>query len=123
LTTHLQRNKIYNFQSLTWDAGGLSGLRNDFEEIVFEQHPALGVLKRRLVRAGAVAALMTGSGSAVFGLFPDRGEARRAAKSLGKFDSFAVSLVSRARYRSIWRRSLTEHIKPATWPPQSRYSR
>jgi 4-diphosphocytidyl-2-C-methyl-D-erythritol kinase len=123
LTTHLQRNKIYSFQWVTWDAAGLSGLRNDFEEVVFEQHPALGVLKKRLVRAGADAVLMTGSGSAVFGLFPDRGEARRAAKSLGKIGSIPVSLVSRARYHSMWRRSLTGHIKPDTWPPQSRYSR
>lgn len=123
LTTDLQRHKIYSFQSLTWSAESLSGLRNDFEEVVFEQHPALAVLKRRLVRAGATAALMTGSGSAVFGLFPDRSGALRAAKSLGKIGSIPVSLVSRARYRSIWRRSLTEHIKPSTWPPQSRYSR
>jgi len=123
LTTDLQRHKIYSFQSLTWSAGSLSGLRNDFEEVVFEQHPALGILKKRLVRAGATAALMTGSGSAVFGLFPDRSGALRAAKSLGKIGSIPVSLVSRARYRSIWRRSLTGHIKSATWPPQSRYSR
>src|SRR5256885_1525658 len=84
LTTDLQRHKIHSFQSLTWSAGSLSGLRNDFEEVVFEQHPALAVLKKQLVRAGATAALMTGSGSAGFGLFPDRSGALRAAKSLGK---------------------------------------
>jgi len=123
LTTDLQRNKIHSFQSVTWDAGSVSGLRNDFEEVVFEQHPALAGLKKRLLRAGATAALMTGSGSAVFGLFADREAARRAAKSLGEFGSTQISMVSRARYRSLWHRALAEHVKPSTWPPQSRYSR
>jgi 4-diphosphocytidyl-2-C-methyl-D-erythritol kinase len=122
LTTDLQRNKIHSFQSLTWNARSFSGLNNDFEEVVFEQHPALGVLKKRLARAGASVALMTGSGSAVFGLFPDRDAVRRAMKSFGGVKSFPMSLVSRARYRSAWRRALAGHAKPATWPPQSRYS-
>ncbi len=124
LTTDLQRNKIYSFQSLTWDTDGrLAGMRNDFEEVVFEQHPGLAAIKKRLVRAGATAALMTGSGSAVFGLFPDREATRRAAESLGDIQSFRIAMVSRARYRSIWRRALAEHAEPTTWPPQSRYSR
>ena len=123
LTTDLQRNKIFSFQSLTWNAGSVSGLCNDFEAVVFEQHPELAVLKKRLVRAGATVALMTGSGSSLFGLYPDRNAARRAATSLGEIGSFQISLVSRARYRSLWRRALAEHVKPDTWPPQSRYSR
>jgi len=123
LTTDLQRNKIYSFQSLTWNAGSVSGLCNDFEAVVFEQHPGLAVLKKRLVRAGATVALMTGSGSSLFGLFPDRDAVRRAAKSLREIGSFQISLVSRARYRALWRRSLAEHVEPNTWPPQSRYSR
>ena len=124
LTTDLQRNKIHSFQSLTWDTeGSLAGMRNDFEEVVFEQHSGLAAIKKRLVRAGATAALMTGSGSAVFGLFPDREATRRAAESLGDIQSFRIAMVSRARYRSIWRRALAEHAEPSTWPPQSRYSR
>jgi 4-diphosphocytidyl-2-C-methyl-D-erythritol kinase len=123
LTTDLQRNKIYSFQSLTWDIESLSGLKNDFEEVVFEQHPALGLLKKRLVRAGASAALMTGSGSAVLGLFPDRRSSLRAAEKLGPVETHQITLMNRARYRSLWRRALAEHVKPTTWPPQSRYSR
>ncbi|MDR0987905.1 MAG: 4-(cytidine 5'-diphospho)-2-C-methyl-D-erythritol kinase [Prevotellaceae bacterium] len=47
-------------------------LSNDFEQSVFAQHPALGVLKEQLYRQGAVYAAMSGSGSALFGLFsPD----------------------------------------------------
>ena len=121
LTTDLQRNKIYSFQSLTWEARGLAKLANDFEEVVFEQHPELAKLKRRLVRAGAFTSLMTGSGSAVFGLFRSREQAIRAREDLKGTRSFPFTLVSRARYRALWRRALAEHIEPATWPPQSRY--
>jgi 4-diphosphocytidyl-2-C-methyl-D-erythritol kinase len=123
LTSDLQRNKMVSFQSLTWDTRGLSGAWNDFEEVVFEQHPALAELKRRLVRAGATTALMTGSGSAVFGLFSDRNAVQRAMELVKGTQSFQISLVSRVRYRSMWRRALAEHIEPKTWPPQSRYSR
>jgi 4-diphosphocytidyl-2-C-methyl-D-erythritol kinase len=123
LTIDLQRNKIHSFQALTWGGGGLSGLRNDFEDVVFEQHPELAALKRRLVRAGAAAALMTGSGSAIFGLFEDADRARRTQISLGKIGARQISLVRRARFRSMWHRALAGHTQPSTWPPQSRYSR
>jgi 4-diphosphocytidyl-2-C-methyl-D-erythritol kinase len=123
LTTDLQRNKMYSFQSLTWGEEGLAGARNDFEDVVFEQYPALAALKKRLVRAGATAALMTGSGSALFGLFPDSNVARSAIESFGGTRSFRISLVSRVRYRSMWRRALAEHVEAGLWPPQSRYSR
>ena len=42
---------------------------NDFETSVFAAHPAIGGLKQRLLDAGALYASMSGSGSAVFGLF------------------------------------------------------
>ena len=44
-------------------------LKNDFEEAVFAQHPAIKECKEALYRWGAVYAAMTGSGSTVFGLF------------------------------------------------------
>jgi 4-diphosphocytidyl-2-C-methyl-D-erythritol kinase len=44
-------------------------LVNDFEEGVFSQHPELGSVKQRLYDLGAVYAAMSGSGSALFGLF------------------------------------------------------
>jgi 4-diphosphocytidyl-2-C-methyl-D-erythritol kinase len=121
LTTELQQNKIFSFQSHTWDLNRLGLAANDFEAVVFERHKALGVLKKRLVRAGAVVAMMTGSGSALFGLFADRAGVSRALKSMGEVRAFRISLVSRARYRSMWWRALQEHIKPNIWPPQSRY--
>ena len=44
-------------------------LVNDFEATVFAAHPALEDEKRRLYEDGAVYASMSGSGSALFGLF------------------------------------------------------
>ena len=122
LTTELQQNKMVSFQSVAWDTRSLASARNDFEAVVFEQHRKLATLKKRLVRAGATAALMTGSGSALFGLFPDRNGISRARELLGAVQTFPIWLVGRARYRALWRRALKEHTTPGLWPLQSRYS-
>ncbi len=42
---------------------------NDFEEYVFDRYPAIGVLRESLYAAGAKFASLSGSGSAVFGIF------------------------------------------------------
>jgi 4-diphosphocytidyl-2-C-methyl-D-erythritol kinase len=44
-------------------------LVNDFEESVFALHPEIGAIKSRLYDLGAVYAAMSGSGSALFGIF------------------------------------------------------
>ena len=46
-------------------------VKNDFEPHVFAAHPRLAELKESLLKAGAVYAAMSGSGSALFGLFDD----------------------------------------------------
>ena len=94
---------------------------NDFEAVVFEQHGKLRALKQKLIMAGANPALMTGSGSAVFGLFADRNRIFRAIEILGEERTFRISLVGRARYRGIWLHALREHTTPGIWPPRSRY--
>lgn len=45
-------------------------LVNDFEKTVFALHPQLGAIKQSLYDAGAAYAAMSGSGSALFALFP-----------------------------------------------------
>jgi 4-diphosphocytidyl-2-C-methyl-D-erythritol kinase len=52
-----------------------TGIENDFEEVVFRQHPSLGTIKRLLAGSGdraeaaALYAALSGSGSALFGLY------------------------------------------------------
>lgn len=43
---------------------------NDFEASVFPSHPAIAALKEDMYRSGALYASMTGSGAAVYGIFP-----------------------------------------------------
>ena len=47
-------------------------LTNDFEESVFALHPEIGAIKEQLYKMGATYAAMSGSGSALFGLFKER---------------------------------------------------
>lgn len=47
-------------------------LVNDFEESVFALHPEIGAVKEQLYKMGATYAAMSGSGSALFGLFKER---------------------------------------------------
>jgi 4-diphosphocytidyl-2-C-methyl-D-erythritol kinase len=44
-------------------------LKNDFEDSLFPSYPVLPVIKNKFYEKGAVYASMTGSGSAVFGIF------------------------------------------------------
>jgi len=126
LTTESQQNKIVSFQSQAWAEFGRGSPAqgvNDFETVVFEEFPQLARLKRRLVKLGANPAMMTGSGSALFGLFRTREQVTRAAKSFDDESVFPISLVSRARYRSLWWRTLRPHIEEKLWPPLSRSGR
>jgi 4-diphosphocytidyl-2-C-methyl-D-erythritol kinase len=54
------------------------------------RHPEIGSIKAALKEAGAVAAAMSGSGSAVFGLFRTRPAAARAVGPLGRSGMRAV---------------------------------
>jgi 4-diphosphocytidyl-2-C-methyl-D-erythritol kinase len=55
---------------------------NDLEPPVVRRHVEIGTLKAQLKDAGAVAAAMSGSGSAVFGLFRSRAAAEKAIRPL-----------------------------------------
>jgi 4-diphosphocytidyl-2-C-methyl-D-erythritol kinase len=45
---------------------------NDFETSVFEKYPGIGQIKTALYEAGAIYAAMSGSGSSVYGIFPEK---------------------------------------------------
>lgn len=55
---------------------------NDLETVAVRRFPIIDLIKKKLLNQGAIGALMTGSGSAVFGLFADALAARSAAKHL-----------------------------------------
>lgn len=71
-----------------------AGLYNKFEAVV--ALPEIADIKRALCEAGALNACMTGSGSAVFGLFADRGTADMAVRRLSEVyeQVFAVQPVT-----------------------------
>ena len=120
LTSESQQNKMVTFQSRVWDGGVSGAAGNDFETVVAEQHGIIGATKKRLLRAGASMALMSGSGSSVFGIFPSSSRASEVFRSFREEKAFRFSLVSRARYRTLWWRALEEHITAKVWPPRSR---
>jgi len=55
---------------------------NDFEPAVFDHFPAVRLVKSNLLKAGSIFASLSGSGSAVFGLFESESEAVEAMKQL-----------------------------------------
>ena len=122
LTSGDSSSILNTFQALAWDA--VVGLgENDFESAVFQKHPQIGAIKDRLRRAGAKGALMSGSGSSVFGFFESAVDRDRALSSFDSEKVFPVSAVGRGRYRALWWRQLGEHLDGKQWPPLSRYAR
>jgi 4-diphosphocytidyl-2-C-methyl-D-erythritol kinase len=59
-----------------------ASLQNDFEPVVFALQPEIERAKVALVSAGARAALLGGSGSAVFGIFDSENAQRRAIQTI-----------------------------------------
>jgi 4-diphosphocytidyl-2-C-methyl-D-erythritol kinase len=73
---------------------------NDLEPPVVRRHPDIGTVKSLLREAGAVAAAMSGSGSAVFGLFRSQAAAARALRTAahGGARAHLTRTLSRAEY-------------------------
>ena len=65
-----------------------AGIGNDFERVVFAQHPFLAQIKRILQAAGtpeeSLYASLSGSGSSLFGLYPGRREAEVVRQRLSE---------------------------------------
>ena len=110
LTSEFDSPILREFQTVTWHLAsqerGVPLFQNDFEQAVFRQHPFLAKVARKLRKLGAQPALMTGSGSALFGLFPNAPEALSAASHFPPGTAFPVRFVGRRQYRNMWRRAL-----------------
>jgi len=97
LTKRAAASKLWRFCALCWSSQG-TPLENDFEAAVFLRHPRLAAIKRALLRAGAAEAALAGSGSAVFGVFLNPAQARRAARKFPNDQVFVCSTLTRAEY-------------------------
>lgn len=67
-----------------------AGLHNDFEATVLPAYPELAEAKAALLEAGAAGALLTGSGSALFGVFPEAAVRDAAARVLREHGRWQV---------------------------------
>ncbi len=87
---------------------------NDLEPPVVRRHPEITALKAALREAGALAAAMSGSGSAVFGLFRSRSAAARSLRPLarGGARAFLTRTLTRAEYE--------RRARPIAKRPQAR---
>jgi 4-diphosphocytidyl-2-C-methyl-D-erythritol kinase len=80
-----------------------TGIENDFERVVFPKYPELLEVKRVLERTGAQYASLSGSGSAIYGLFDSSSQAAAAAKKLVRQGTRAL-VTSTLTRRQYWKR-------------------
>lgn len=95
LTSPSKDSKIIKFL----DSRELGFLENELEETVFRFHPQLRTIKSLLQSHGSELSLVSGTGSALFGLFSERKKAEKAFREIKKsFPSLLVETLSRERY-------------------------
>jgi 4-diphosphocytidyl-2-C-methyl-D-erythritol kinase len=83
-----------------------TGIENDFETVVFPQYPLLREIKRQLMgftdESPAIYSALSGSGSALFGLYASQADAVAAQQRLQQFgvEALVTTTMPRARYWS-----------------------
>ncbi len=80
----------------------LNALQNDFEAVICQLEPEIGRVKNALLKAGARAAMLSGSGSAVFGIFENQDAQERAIPAIELetgWRAFPCKTVGRSHYR------------------------
>lgn len=92
--------EIQRHLAVTWNE--LVGLmENDFESVLFPVFPKLAKLKTDLLAVGAQAALLSGSGATMIGLFPDKKAAIQAKMALS-CESGSRVIVAKSEPTSHW---------------------
>ncbi len=85
LTNNRRKSRLCCSSIVGGDTGEVAdGLWNDFEQIVLKRFPEVREIKSRLVDAGALGTVMSGSGSSVVGLFDSHDQAVIASKEFGQ---------------------------------------
>ena len=104
LTVSGESNTIKGFYNPSAPGREVDLPGNDFESAVFKRHPVLKDIQSTLLREGARLALLSGSGSAVFGRFDSEEQAVNAACQLDQYGRARVSRpISRLEYlRSVF---------------------
>ena len=104
LTVPDKSNTIKRFCGQQVSGSGEAQSGNDFESVVFPRHPLLSEIKNELLRAGARSAALSGTGSAIFGVFSNAEEAARAVPRVASLGEVKLTRpLSRPEYlRRIW---------------------
>jgi 4-diphosphocytidyl-2-C-methyl-D-erythritol kinase len=96
LTSQDKDSKIIKFL----DNRDLGFLENDLEETVFRTYPQIKAIKNLIQKQGSELTLMSGSGSAVFGLFHQRHKAVKTLRALmNEHKAVLTKALSQAEYR------------------------
>ena len=82
-------------RELSWEQI-VQAAENDFEAPVFAAHPDLRAIKRDLFTQGAEAALLSGSGATVFGVFREEARAKHAHTHFQQIPQYKVFVVPTA---------------------------
>jgi len=101
LTSSAEDHRIQRFRSqVERNQRILTGIFNDFEKSILPAYPSIREAKQFLETEGAIAALLSGSGSSVFGFFTDEESALTAARLAAKevWRVFPAKTLSRAEY-------------------------
>ncbi len=76
------------------DAKNRKMFRNDFEPLVFSKYPEIGDIKKSLLKSEVEFASLSGSGSAVYGLYETTEKAEKAMKLVNRdYKSWVLTLV------------------------------
>ena len=94
-----ENKKNYNFQKVldSVNRGDILGYSNSkfnvLEDVVSKEYTEIKEIEKVMYDLGCNAAMMTGSGSAVFGIFKDKSSAEKACGSLKKYKCFLTNFI------------------------------